>query len=243
MKQSTMSFFLIAVIALGLQQCQRQLNWNSANNRPAKSWRSVLWMVIESLPPQALKSRLSSRFTTIVLTRESTSALTFLYHNPVITRLVIEPPGDLHAAAVYPTVCFLGVHDREGHVALGEVPFQHIPAVVPLCHLPSICPDNGPITFWNRAAVTTPAHRCNVLYPINSVRAGHSDILANPSFHKWSRYCGACGQKDKCWYWAQCMQAHLAWLDTCHLANTTRHGWIRVSTNRCESQQDWWSEG
>lgn len=119
----------------------------------------------------------------MVLTQEHPSALTFRYHNLVINQLIVEPPRDLHTAAINPRVCFPGVHDRQGHVPRVQVPFQLVPTAVLLCHPPAICPDNGPGTFGIGAPVPTPAHGCDANSVPDTVAAGHSDILTNLSYH------------------------------------------------------------
>lgn len=129
--------------------------------------------------------------------QEHSSALTFLYHNLVIYQLVIENPRDLHTAAIEARVCFPGVQDGQGHVPLGQDPLQLVPAALPLCHPPAICPDNGLGTLGIGALVPTPAHGCDVLCVLDTVEAGHSDVLTNLSNHSWFWYCGAWGQKDK----------------------------------------------
>lgn len=115
--------------------------------------------------------------------QEHSSALTFLYHNLVVNQLVIEPPWDLHTAAIDPRVCFPGIQDGQGHVPSVQVPSQLVPAAVLLCHPPAICPDNGPGALWVGAPLLTPAHGCDAISIPDTVVTGHSDILTNLSYH------------------------------------------------------------
>lgn len=70
-------------------------------------------------------------------------SITFLHDKVYVGLMVIEPPWDLHPAAVHPSISPLSVHDGQGHVSVCQPSQQLVPGGLPITHSPFLEGENG----------------------------------------------------------------------------------------------------
>jgi len=79
--------------------------------------------------------------------------------------VVVEPAGDVHAAAVHARVTVLQPHDGEGYVAAAQVPGEAVALRQPADHLAARGPEHLAIAAAVGDGPAAPAHRQPAVVP------------------------------------------------------------------------------
>ena len=106
-------------------------------------------------------------------------SITFLHDQLYVDLLVIEPPWDLHPAAVHPCIRPLSVDDGQGHVSICQPAQQLVPGGLPVTHSPFLKGEDGLGAFGYGHLITSPTEMQEIdALSLGVIPTGQSHIVS-----------------------------------------------------------------